>query len=74
MREKDQPWRKTTEWLGGVTPDFTWPLLPQADDGNKTIRVPTTVGGVTSKWADYWIYLDDFAMATCEDDLPAYGD
>lgn len=74
MRGKDQPWRKIAEWLGGKTPNFTWPLLPQADEGNKTFRMPTTVGGVTSRWADYWIYVDDFAMATAEDDLPAYGD
>jgi hypothetical protein len=67
MREEDQPWRKTTEWLGGKTKNFTWPLLPQADEGNKTFRMPTTAEG------DYWIYRDDFAMAMIEDDLPAYG-
>ena len=72
LRQKDQPWRKTTEWLGGKTLNFTWPLLPQAGDGNKTFRMPTTVGGVTGKWANYWVYLDDFAMATREADLPIY--
>jgi len=72
MREKDQSWTKTTEWLGCKTPNFTWPLLPQADDGNKTIPIPTTVGGTKGKWADYWLYLDDFAMATVEGDLPEY--
>ena len=73
LRQKDQPWRKTTEWLGGKTLNFTWPLLRQASDGSKTFRMPTTVGGVTRNWANYWIYLDDFAMATREADLPVYG-
>ena len=68
MREKDQPWRKTTEWLGGKTRNFTWPLLAQANEGSKTFRMPTTADG------DYWIYMDDFAMATAENDLPAYDD
>jgi len=74
MRGKDQPWRKTAEWLGGKTTNFTWPLLPRADEASKTFRMPTTVGGVTSRWADYWIYLDDFAMAALEGDLPVCGD
>lgn len=73
LRQKDQPWRKTTEWLGGKTLNFTWPLLSQASEGSKTFRMPTTVGGVTGNWANYWVYLDDFAMAARQADLPVYG-
>ena len=72
MRQKDQPWIKTSEWLGGKTRNFTWPLLPQASDGNKTFRIPTTVGGTTRNWANYWVYLDDFTVATREASLPVY--
>ena len=72
MRLRNQPWKKIAEWLGGKTPHFTWPLLRQAADGSKTFRMPTTVGGVSRDWADYWIYLDDFAVAARETDLPVY--
>ena len=60
MRQKDQPWIKTSEWLGGKTRNF------------KTFRIPTTVGGTTRNWANYWVYLDDFTVATREASLPVY--
>jgi hypothetical protein len=63
-------WRKTTEWIGGVTPDFTWSGFGAG--GHAAIKVPTTIG-----WSDVsrtYYYMDDFAMATSEADLPVYDD
>jgi hypothetical protein len=62
-------WVKVAEWIDGVTPDFSW-IIP-ADDvgGHRVLRMPTTINDV-----DSWIYLDDFAMATSEADLPVYSD
>ena len=65
IRPLGSDWRKTAEWRGGVTPNFVWPI---SDNGNKSIRIPTTVAG-----GDEWMYLDDFAIATSETDLPVYG-
>ena len=66
IRPLGSDWRKTAEWRGGVTPSFVWPI---SDSGNKSIRMPTTVAG-----GDEWVYLDDFAIATSEADLPTYSD
>ena len=72
---------KTTEWIGGVTVNDSAPssepvdLRPAFTDGFRTIRIPTTVGGTTAAigdWYDYVLYVDDFAIATSEADLPLY--
>lgn len=57
---------KVAEWIGRVTPQFTWPAA--GSNGHKAFRMPTTVDGY-----DQWIYMDDFVMATAEASLPVYG-
>lgn len=64
---------KVAEWYGDVTPNFTWPNSP---GGHRQFRMPTTIG----TWRmlseefnfDSITYMDDFSMATSEDDLPVY--
>ena len=70
-------WTKTTEWIGGVTQNAGAPiqLQPAYTDGFRMFRIPTTIGGTTSTvgdWYDYWLYIDDFAMARSEAALPQY--
>ncbi len=69
---------KVTEWIDGVTPDFSWKIPADKVGGHKVLRMPTTLGAHSS-WGDRaknnkdaWIYLDDFAMATSHDKLPKY--
>lgn len=57
-------WTKLAEWIGGVTPNFTWPIPEDMRTGNKVIAMPTTVDTYDST-----TYLDDFIMATSAADL-----
>jgi hypothetical protein len=67
MKPLNGSWVKVAEWIDGVTSDFAW-TIPQSDvGGHHVFRMPTTIDDF-----DSWIYLDDFAMATSEDDLPVY--
>lgn len=71
-------WTKTTEYIGGVTEVNGLPInfTPVYRDGFRMFRMPTTVGATTDAkgdWFDYWLYMDDFALATSEADLPTYG-
>jgi hypothetical protein len=70
LRPHGGSWIKTTEWIGGVTPNFTWTGFPAG--GHSAMRMPTTfpanAGSVNTAGAYY--YMDDFAMATSEDSLP----
>lgn len=66
LRNVNGGWRKVTEWIGGVTPGFVWPISnPQ---GHRALKIGTTVND-----HDAWLYMDDFAMASSEGDLPTYG-
>ncbi len=67
-------WTKVAEWIGGVTPHFTWPISPQNQGGHRVLSMPTTWGSFTnpSTNSDSWVYMDDFAMAGSEEDLPKY--
>ena len=67
-------WTKVSEFIGGRTPNFSWNIPSASVGGHRVLRMPTTVGGPTSQWYDYWMYMDDFVMATTEGDLPVYGD
>lgn len=67
-------WTKVTEWIGGRTPGFRWDIPSASVGGHRVLRMPTTVGAPTSQWYDYWMYMDDFAMATTEQDLTVYPD
>lgn len=64
-------WRKTHEWISGVTPNFTWPNVA---GGHMTYRMPSTIGWEEDNVEGYSVYyIDDWAMATTEADLPTYG-
>jgi len=60
---------KVAEWIGGVTPEFSW-TFPVAG-GHRGFRIPTTIGWTDGAGA-VWYYIDDFAMASTEDSLPRY--
>lgn len=67
MKPLGGQWVKVAEWIDGQTPDFAW-TIPAGDvGGHRVFRMPTTMDG-----PDSWMYLDDFAMATSEADLPIY--
>ena len=72
LRPYGGSWTKTTEWIGGVTRDFTWTGFPAG--GHSEFRMPTTIpaaANATNNVGSYY-YMDDFAMATSEDSLPVY--
>lgn len=73
MRPYGGAWTKTASWIGGVTPGFEWTIPSSSVGGHRVMRMPTTVGR-TSGGNDYWLYMDDFIMATTEADLPVYDD
>ena len=64
---------KVAEWIGGVTPNFTW--TQTSPGGHETLRMPTTWPGqdTASERTDAWVYMDDFVMAENESDLPTYA-
>lgn len=69
MRPYGGAWRKTHEWIGGVTPGFNWSGFGAG--GHNQMRFPTTFpanNAPNTRGAYY--YIDDFAMATSEDSLP----
>lgn len=66
IREKDQPWTKVAEWIGGVTENFFWPIPENERVGFRVLAMPTTVDGPD----DSTTYIDDFVIATSEDALP----
>lgn len=74
-RPMNGSWIKTTEWIGGRTPGFTWVTQPALRAGHNMFKIPTTWG--TAKQDDptnfdAWMYIADFAMANREADLPVY--
>lgn len=78
-RKGSSQWIKTTEYIGGVTIVNDQPIAftPRYADGFRMIRMPSTIGATTSAkgdWFDFWLYLDDFVLATSEADLPVYND
>lgn len=58
---------KVSEWIHGITPNFTWPVTNVG--GKKIFRMPTTLNTY-----DSWQYMDDFVIATSEEDLPTYAE
>lgn len=57
---------KVAEWIGGVTPGFTWNIPAASVGGHRVMRMPSTVDH------DFWIYMDDFVIARTEAALPVY--
>jgi hypothetical protein len=74
LRPYGGAWIKVAEWIGGVTPGFTWDIPSNVARGHRVVRMPTTVGATTGQWYDSWTYMDDFVIATTEQDLPVYSD
>jgi hypothetical protein len=74
VRQYGKEWTKVAEWIGGTTRNFTW---AQDDDGggHSVLRWPTTIpGNYPGSNYDQWHYVQDFAMARTEEDLPTYQD
>lgn len=61
-------WIKVADWIDGITPNFSWTVPVSEVGGHRALRMPTTIG------LDSWTYMDDFAIATSEADLPVYGE
>jgi len=74
LKELGGKWVKTAEWIGDVTPQFTWPIPDNLRGGHKMIRMPTTMNLRLDieEGGDTWSYMDDFVIATEERDLPVY--
>lgn len=66
IRERRAPWVKVAEWIGGVTPNFFWPIPVAERVGFKQLAIPTTVDGPD----DSTTFMDDFALAGSEAGLP----
>lgn len=59
---------KVAEWIGGVTPGFTWPCGSQEfTTGYYRMKMPST------EYLNNYKYFADFAIATSEANLPTYG-
>lgn len=69
------PFVKVSEFIDGVTPDFTWQGFDSAyESGRPGVRLFTTAGWDTGIHdLEQFFYLKDFAIATAEGDLPTYG-
>jgi len=73
LRGVGEEWLKVSEWIGGVTPNFSWPIPAEYRMGHKMFKMPTTMNFTpNSGGGDSWTYMDDFALATAEDALPTY--
>lgn len=69
-------WEKTSEWISGVTPGFTWITQQHLRVGHNMFKVPTTWGTASTNDNsnyDTWVYMADFAVGTREADLPTYS-
>ena len=67
VRERGQSaWTKVSDWRGGVTPNFFWPIPENQRRGHAMFRAPTTVNGMGSST----VYIDDFAIAGSQSALP----
>ena len=43
LRPYGGTWLKVAEWIGGVTPGFTWDIPAGSVGGHRVLRMPTTV-------------------------------
>jgi chitodextrinase len=68
-----QPTVKISEWISGVTPNFTWLIPDQYVGGHRQFVMPSTIPGPNnSEYYNFWIYMDDFVMASSQEALPVY--
>jgi hypothetical protein len=71
LKPQGGDWTKVAEWIDGLTPDFAWNV--PTPGGHGSLRFPTTIGSSTNTdLYDFWLYMDDFAMASSESALPIY--
>jgi hypothetical protein len=67
VRQRGQTtWTKLAEWVGGVTPNFQWPIPTSQRRGFGLMRFPTTVNGPGNSTT----YMDDFVFGRSQADLP----
>jgi hypothetical protein len=67
IRERGQSaWTKVSDWRGGQTANFFWPIPTDQRRGHAMFRAPTTVNGM----GDSKVYIDDFAIAGSSSALP----
>jgi hypothetical protein len=67
IKERGQSsFTKVADWRGGSTANFRWPLNSTDRTPFTMLRAPTTVNGP----GDSTTYIDDFAIATSQDNLP----
>lgn len=57
---------KVADWVGGVTPGFTWTIPAASVGGHRVLRFPSTVDN------DFIVYMDDFMIARTEAALRQY--
>jgi hypothetical protein len=67
IKERGQAsFTKVADWRGGQTANFSWPLSSANRQPFSVLRSPTTVNGPGNST----VYIDDFAIATSQDNLP----
>ncbi|HEY0687072.1 MAG TPA: hypothetical protein VGD45_32310 [Steroidobacter sp.] len=67
VRQRGQStWTKYSDWRGGQTANFYWPIPTDQRRGHTMFRAPTTVNGFGSST----VYIDDFAIASSQSALP----
>lgn len=59
-------WTKVSDWRGGQTANFFWPIPADQRRGHTMFRMPTTVNGPGNSIT----YLDDFVIANSQSALP----
>jgi hypothetical protein len=63
VRQRGQSsWTKVSDWRGGQTANFFWPIPENQRRGHTMFRLPTTVNGP----GDSKVYVDDFKIAQIE--------
>jgi hypothetical protein len=66
IKERGQTsFTKVSDWRGGVTPNFSWPIPANQQRGHTMFRMPTTVNQYSNT-----VYLDDFAISRTMEGLP----
>lgn len=59
-------WQPVSRWVGGVTPNFVWPLPASQRAGFELLRMPTTSNGPGNST----FKLDDFVIGRSVSELP----
>ncbi|VAX13231.1 hypothetical protein MNBD_GAMMA24-1168 [hydrothermal vent metagenome] len=68
-------WLKVAEYIQGQTANLSWRISPDDVGGHRAFRMPGIQNSCSfdpGQACNFWIYLDDFCVATSEDTLPIY--